>query len=206
MRGGERERRRLLDRASSLESGQSEGVGGSWGAWRGAPRYWGGRGGSHPPSLDPPRRGAAAAAAGGTGQVTVAGGVGPGGPLRRGRGDWRDTVPGTGGVAPGGRWGMRPERPVAAIPYAGAARAQGVVAQWGRVVGSGSGGGGVGGGGDGAAGGGGAGSVGDGAAGMALGPLVDIPVPLLGVGGRASCVVPGGVLFGGRRGLFGGRA
>ena len=32
---------------------------------------------------------------------------------------------------------------------------------------------------------------GDGAPGMALGPLVDIPVPLLGVGGQASCVVPG---------------
>ena len=34
--GGERERRRLRDRASSLESGQSGGVDGSWGASRGA--------------------------------------------------------------------------------------------------------------------------------------------------------------------------
>ena len=41
---------------------------------------------------------------------------------------------------------------------------------------------------------------------MALGPLVDILVPLSGVGGRASCVVPGAVLFGGRRGRVGGRA
>ena len=98
------------------------------------------------------------------------------------------------------------ERPVAAIPYAGAARARGVVARWGRVLGSGSGGGGVGGVGGGAAGGGGAGSGGDGAAGMALGPLVDIPVPLLGVGGRASCVVPGAVLLVRRPGRVGGRA
>ena len=42
--GGERERRRLRDRGSSLESGQSGGVGGSWGASRGAARYWGGGG------------------------------------------------------------------------------------------------------------------------------------------------------------------
>ena len=35
--GGEREHRRLWDRASSLESGQSGGVGGPWGASRGAP-------------------------------------------------------------------------------------------------------------------------------------------------------------------------
>ena len=89
------------------------------------------------------------------------------------------------------------EREVAAIPYPGAARAGGVVARWGRVVGSGSSGGGVGGGGAGAAGCGGAGSGGDGAAGMALGSLVDIPVPLVGVGGRASCAVPGAVLLGG---------
>ena len=40
--GGERERRRLRDWASSLEFGQSGGVGGSWGAWRGAAWYWGG--------------------------------------------------------------------------------------------------------------------------------------------------------------------
>ena len=115
-------------------------------------------------------------------------------------------MPGTGGVAPGGSWGMGVERPLAAIPYAGAARARGLVARCGRVAGSGSGGGGVGGGGGGAAGGGGAGSGGDGAAGMALGPLVDILVPLLGVGGRASCVVPGAVLLVRRRGRVGGRA
>ena len=42
--GGERERRRLRDRASSLESGQSGGVGGPWGASRGAALYWGGGG------------------------------------------------------------------------------------------------------------------------------------------------------------------
>ena len=42
--GGERERRRLRDRASSLESGQSGGVGGSWGASCGAAWYWGGGG------------------------------------------------------------------------------------------------------------------------------------------------------------------
>ena len=44
MQGGERERRRLQDRASSLESGQSGGVGGSWAASRGAAWYWGGGG------------------------------------------------------------------------------------------------------------------------------------------------------------------
>ena len=44
--GGERERRRLRDRASSLESGQSGGVGGPSGASRGAAWYWGGGGGS----------------------------------------------------------------------------------------------------------------------------------------------------------------
>ena len=42
--GGERERRRLRDRASSLESGQSGGVGGPWRALRGAAWYWGGGG------------------------------------------------------------------------------------------------------------------------------------------------------------------
>ena len=42
--GGERERCHLRDRASSLESGQSGGVGGSWGASRGSARYWGGGG------------------------------------------------------------------------------------------------------------------------------------------------------------------
>ena len=82
----------------------------------------------------------------------------------------------------------------------------GFLARWGKVVGSGSGGGGVGGAVAGAAGGGGAGNGGDGAAGMALRPLVDIPVPLVGVGGRASCAVPGAVLFAGRRGRVRGRA
>ena len=150
--------------------------------------------------MDPPRRGAVVAAAGGTGRVTVPGG----GPLRRGRGGRGDTVAGTGGVAPGGRWGMRVERSVAAIPYVGAVSARGVVARWGRVVGSGSGGvvGGVGG----AAGDGGVGSGGVGVAGMALGPLVGIPVPLVGVGGRASCAAPGAVPFGGQGGQVGGRA
>ena len=72
--------------------------------------------------MDPPRRGVVAAAAGGMSRVTVPGGVGPGGPLWRGRGGRGDTVPGTGGVAgtggmaPGGRWGMPVERSVAAIP------------------------------------------------------------------------------------------
>ena len=46
--GGERERRRLRDRASSLESGQPGGVGGPWGASRGAAWYWGGGGGRSP--------------------------------------------------------------------------------------------------------------------------------------------------------------
>ena len=175
--GEERERRCLRDRASSLESGQSEGVGGSWAVSRGAAWYWGGWGGP-PSSMDPPRRGAAA---GGMGRVTVLGGVGPGGPLRRGRGGWgdTDTVPGT-GVAPGGRWGMRVECSVAAIPFAGAVRARGVVARWGRGVGSGSGGGGVGSGGGGAAGGGGVGSVGVGIAGMAHGLLWVFRSPLWG--------------------------
>ena len=89
----------------------------------------GGAGGSPPPSFDPPRRGAVAAAAGGTGQVTVPGGVGPGGPLWRGRGGRGDTVPCTRGVAPDDRRGMGVERPVPAIPYAAAARARGVVAR-----------------------------------------------------------------------------
>ena len=68
---------------------------------RGAPPGTGGGGGSPPPSLDPPRRGAAAAVAGGTGRVTVPGGVGPGGPLRHGCGGRGDTVSGKGG---GGPW------------------------------------------------------------------------------------------------------
>ena len=196
--GGERERRRLRDRASSLESGQSGGVGGSWGASRGAAWYWGG--GGPPSSMDLPCRGVVAAAASGMGRVTIPGGVGSGGPPRRGCGGRGDTVAGTGGVAPGGRWGMRVERSVTAIPYAGAVRARGVVARRGRVVGSGSAWGGVGGGGGGAAGGGGAGSGAVGVVGMALGPLVGIPVPLVGVGGRASCAAPGAVLFGGQGG------
>ena len=195
----------MRDRASSLELGRSGGVGGSWGASRVAAWYWGGGGG--PPSfMDLPCRGVVAAAAGGMGRVTVPGGVGSGGPPRRGRGGRRDTVAGTGGVAPGGRWGMRVECSVTAIPYAGVVRARGVVARWGRVVGSGSGGGGVGGGGGGAAGGGGAGSGGVGVAGMALEPLAGIPVPLVVVGGRASCAAPGAVLLGGQGGRVGGRA
>ena len=56
----------------------------------------GGGGGGPPSSMDPPRRGVVAAAAGGMGRVTVLGGVGPGGALRRGRGGRgnTDTVPG----------------------------------------------------------------------------------------------------------------
>ena len=50
--------------------------------------------------MDPPRRGVVAAAAGGMGPVTVLGGVGPGGPLRRGRGGRGNTVPGRGGWPP----------------------------------------------------------------------------------------------------------
>ena len=106
--GGERERRRLRNRASSLESGQSGGVSGSWRGSRGAAWYLGGGGGGPPSSMDPPRRGVVAAAAGGMGRVTVLGGVGPGGPLRRGRGGRgdTDTVPGTGGVAGTGGGGL----------------------------------------------------------------------------------------------------
>ena len=142
----------------------------------------------------------------GRGAVAALGGcmgrVGPGGPPLRGGGGRGDTAAGTEGAAPGGRWGMRVERSVAAIPYAGAVCARGVVARWGRMVSSGSGGGGVGGGVGRAAGGGGVGSGGVGAAGTALGPLVGIPVPLVGVGGRASCAA----LFGGQGGRVGGRA
>ena len=49
--GGELERRRLRDRASSRgELGQSGGVGAAWGASRGAAWYWRGGGGvPHPP-------------------------------------------------------------------------------------------------------------------------------------------------------------
>ena len=45
---GERERRRLRDRASLLESGHSGGVSGSWGASRGAAWYLGGGSGRSP--------------------------------------------------------------------------------------------------------------------------------------------------------------
>ena len=136
-------------------------------------------------------------------------GLGPGGPFGvdvvAGEIRIRFLVPGgvagTGGLAPGGRWGMRVERSVAAIPFAGAVRAQGVVARWGRAVGSGSGGGGVGSGGGGAAGGGGVGSGGVGVVGMAHGPLVGFPVPLVGVGGLASWAVPGAALCDGGRGV-----
>ena len=101
------------------------------------------------------------------------------------------------------QWGMRVERSVAAIPSAGAVCAQGVVARWGRAVGSGSGGGGVGSGGGGAAGGGGVGGGGVGVAGMAHGPLVGFLVPLVGVGGWASWAVPGAALCGGQGGRVG---
>ena len=209
--GGERERRCLRNRALSLESTSPEASAGPGGPHVVPPATRGRRGGPLS-SMDPPRRGVVAAAAGGMCRVTVLGGVGPGGPLRRGRGGRGETVPGkggvagTGGLAPGGRWGMRVECSVAAIPFAGAVRARGVVARWGRVVGSGSGGGGVGGGGGGAVGGGGAGSGGVGVAGMALGPLVGILVPLVGVGGRASCAAPGAAVCGGQGGRVGGRA
>ena len=141
-------------------------------------------------------------------------GLGPGGPFGvdvvaggvRMRFLVRGGVAGTGGVAPGGRWGMRVERSLAAIRSAGAVRARGVVARWGRGVGSGSGGGGVGSGGGGAAGGGGVGSGGVGVAGMAHGPLVGFPVPLVGVGGLASRAVPGAAICGGQGGRVGGRA
>ena len=108
VRGGGRERRRLRDLASSFELGQSGGVGGPWGASRGAAWYWGG-GRGPPSSMDPPRRGLVAVAAGGMGRVAVLGGVGPGGPVRRARGGYdTDTVPATGVVAgTGGGWPWR---------------------------------------------------------------------------------------------------
>ena len=71
---------------------------------------------------------------------------------------------------------------------------------------SGSGGGGVNGGSGGAIGGCGAGSGVDGTAGMALGSLVDIPVPPVGVGAGASCTALGAVPLGGLRGRVGSRA
>ena len=64
-----------------------------------------GGGGGPPSSMDLPRRGVLAAAAGGMGRVTVLGGVGPGGPLRRVLGGRGDTVPGTGRVAGTGGYG-----------------------------------------------------------------------------------------------------
>ena len=66
----------------------------------------GGGGESPSSSIDPTRRGAAAAAVGGTGRLTVVGGVGPGGPLGRGLGGGGDTVRGTGGLplVVGGVW------------------------------------------------------------------------------------------------------
>ena len=65
----------------------------------------GGGGGEVPlSSMDPPCRAVVAAAAGGMGRVTVLGGVGPAGPLRRGRGGRGDTVLGRGGVAGTGGW------------------------------------------------------------------------------------------------------
>ena len=78
---------------------------------------------------------------------------------------------------------MRVERSVAAIPFAGAVRARGVVARWGRVVGSGSGGGGVGSGGGGAAGGGGVGSGGVGVAGSGSWTPCEFSGPPCGDGG-----------------------
>ena len=108
-------------------------------------------GGGGPPSSMGPLR-PSDGGRGGTGPRAVPpGGGGPPssmGPLRPsdgGRGGTGGTgvVAGTGGVAPGGRWGMRVGRSVAAIPSAGAVRVRGVVARWGRAVGSGSGGGGI---------------------------------------------------------------
>ena len=54
--------------------------------------------------MDPPRRGVVAAAAGGMGRLTVTCGVGPRGPLRRGRGGRGDMVPCTGGWLVRGGW------------------------------------------------------------------------------------------------------
>ena len=203
--GGERERRLLRDRALSLESGQSEGFGGPRGASRGPAWYlWGG--GGPLPSMHPPRRGAVAAAAGGMGRVTVPGGVGPAGPPRPGRrgggiwclvwGGWPLVVSVVWGRS---AWWL-PSHTLVLLVHRGSR--PGGVGWWAVVVSGGD----VGGGGDGAAGGGGAGSGRGGAAGMALGPLVDILVPLVGMGGRASCAVPGAVLFGVQRGRVGGRA
>ena len=81
--GGEAERRRLRDWASSGgEASQSGGIGGAWGVSRAAAWYLVG-GGSPPPSVDVPRRGVAAVAAGGAGRVAVPGEGGPGWPLHR---------------------------------------------------------------------------------------------------------------------------
>ena len=171
-------------------------------------------GGGGPPSSMGPLRPSDGGRGGTVPRAVPPGGGGPPssmGPLRPsdgGRGGTAGTgvVAGTGGVAPGGRWGMRVGRSVAAIPSAGAVRVRGVVARWGRAVGSGSGGGGVGSGGGGAAGGGGVGSGGVGVAGMAHGVLVGFPVPFVGVGGWASWAAPGAALCGGYGGRVGGRA
>ena len=97
--GGERERRRLRDRASSRgESGESGGVGWAWGASHGAAWYWGGA--SPHPFADLQCKGVAAVAAGGTGRVAVPVGGRLGGPLRRGAVGRADTVLGMGGGRP----------------------------------------------------------------------------------------------------------
>ena len=72
-------------------------------AW--CPLVLGGGGVTGPPWIR--HIGVLAAAAGGMGGVTVPGGVGPGGPPRRGRGGRGDTVPGRGGwpLLVGGVWG-----------------------------------------------------------------------------------------------------
>ena len=72
--------------------------------------------------MDLPRRGVAAVAVGGTVRVAVPAGVGPRGPLWRGRGGRADMVLGRGGGAvPGGRrgGGVEPLVDGAAIPCAG---------------------------------------------------------------------------------------
>ena len=165
--------------------------------------------------MDPPRRGVVAAAAGGMGRVNVLGGVGPGGPLRRGRGGRgdRDTVPGTGGgwlvregwpLAVGGvcGWSARwlPSHSVVLFVHGGLW--PGGVGRWAVVV---------------------VGVVmvvvvfgplvvvvwvvvGLVLRGLAHGPLVGFPVPLVVVGGWASSAVPGAALCGGQGGRVRGRA
>ena len=172
-------------------------------------------GGGPPSSMDPPRRGLVAAAAGGVGRVAVLGGVGPGGPLRRGRGGrgGTDTVPGTGGgwlvrggwpLAVGGvcGWSARwlPSHSLVLFVHGGLW--PGGVGRWAVVV------------------------VGVVFVVVVVGPLVVVlwvvvglvlrvwpmdplwvfPVPLVGVGGWASWAVPGGALCGAQGGRVGGRA